>query len=305
MKRSPKMKAKIYFQQQAGTASIDNLNELWEEILKQNWLGSLDIPVVVRAAGKWFSPLVEQTASSLVQYLNEKAYYQKVKYCGPGSGFWTKSIDLPNPRSFNENKEITFRVSSCCLNDGVPVTEDWLSPFLLITITGLGPDHYLGVSSILDAQAEMITVAPDYKRAMRLETIYEAHHLFRSDVCVVCGSISRKDAKRGAFWAMSNNDILLEGALAKSAGLSPKRLPQMIALSRHELIDWENVQFNGELSQLLGYTASGLIVWLTKFIERIIHIKALCSDEINILHQNSERIMLAICRRFTFIGKVG
>ncbi|MCJ7532471.1 MAG: hypothetical protein MUO64_15755 [Anaerolineales bacterium] len=304
MKRSPKMKAKIYFQQQAGTASSDNLNELWEQILKQNWLGSLDIPVVVRAAGKWFSPLVEQTASSLVQYLNEKAFYQKVKYYRPGSGFRTMSLDLPNPRSLDENKEITFRVSSCCLNDGVHVAEDWLSPFFLITITGMGPDHYLGVSSILDAQAEMVTVPPDYKRAMRLETIYETHHLFRSDVCVVCGSISRKDAKRGAFWAMSNNDILLEVALAKSAGLSPQRLPQINALSRHEVIDWENVQFNGELPQLLGYTASGLIVWFTKFFERIIHIRALWLDEINILQQNSERIMLAIRRRFNFIGKV-
>ena len=298
------MTAKIYIQQQVGAVSVDKLDELWGEILRQNWLNSLDIPVVVRAARKWFSPLVEKTACNLTKYLNEIASYQRAKYCGPGSDFWTKYPDLKNTQSVDENREITFHASSCCLSNGVPITEDWLASFFLITVTGAGPDNYLRFSSILDAQAEMIALHPDHKRAMRLEMIYEAHHLFRSDVCVVCGSISHHDVKQGTFWAMSNNDIFLEATLAKAAGLSPQRLPHIYALSRHELINWEYVQLNGESPYLIGYTGPGLISWFSKFLEQFVHNIVVLLDEITSLQQNTERIMLAVRRRLNFMGKV-
>lgn len=298
------MTAKIYFQQQVGAVSIDKLDELWGEILRQNWLDSLDINVVVRAARKWFSPLIEQTAYSLVQYLNENASNQRAKYCGPGSNLWITHPDFRNTRSVEEKIELNFRTASCCLRNGVPVTEDWLTPFFLVTVTGLGPDNYLRFSSILDAQAEMISLHPAYKRAMRLEMIYEAHHLFRSDACVVCGLISHHDIKQGTFWAMSNNDILLEVTLAKAAGLSPQSLTQICALSKHEMIDWEDVQLNGESLNLVGYTGSGLISWFSKFLEQIVHNVVDLLDEMRSLQRNSERIMLAVRRRLNFNGKV-
>jgi hypothetical protein len=298
------MTAKIYLQQQVGPVSIDKLDELWGEILRQNWLESLDIHVVVRAARKWFSPLIEQTAYSLVQYLNENASYQRAKYCGPGSNLWITHPDFRNTRSVEEKIELNFRTASCCLRNGVPVTEDWLTPFFLVTVTGLGPDNYLRFSSILDAQAEMVALHPDHKRAMRLEMIYETHHLFRSDVCVVCGLISHHDIKQGTFWAMSNNDILLEVTLAKAAGLSPQSLTQICALSKHEMIDWEDVQLNGESLNLVGYTGSGLISWFSKFLEQIVHNVVDLLDEMRSLQRNSGRIMLAVRRRLNFNGKV-
>ena len=67
----------------------------------------------------------------------------------------------------------------------------------------------------------------------------EAHRLGASDLAIACGT----HPADGDWWVASPSDVLVEGAVARAAGLDPRELPGIRAIARHELLaSWEAEQ---------------------------------------------------------------
>ena len=287
-----------------GPASEADLTVLWDEIMRRGWLDFTHGPVIVRPGCRWFSPLVEQTALSLVEYLNQRAPQAEVLYIDVASAQKAALSVLPDRGKMQGRDELDLRVLGCCLQDGVPLAEAWLSPFSLVTVSGAGPDSFLGFSSVLRAQAEMIALPPNRARALQLECIYEAHRLVRSDMAVVCGPVSRRNAQPGVFWAVSNSDVAPEAAVAQAAGLVAERLPHLRYLARHEVIEWDGAPAGGDLPRLTGYAAPVLIVWCTGAAWALIRSLVMLSDNVRRVRKNLYRIAPAIRKRLARKARV-
>lgn len=296
--------ADVLVHTERGPASEADLTVLWDEIMRRSWLDFTHGPVIVRPGCRWFSPLVEQTTLSLVKYLNQRVPQAEVLYIDVASAQKAELPGLPDCEKTQGGDELDLRVLGCCLQDGVSLAEAWLSPFSLVTVSGAGPDSSLGFSSVLRAQAEMIALPPNRARALQLECIYEAHRLVRSDMAVVCGPISRRNAKKGVFWAVSNSDVALEVAVAQAAGLVAERLPHLRYLARHKVIEWDDAPVGGDLPRLTGYAAPVLIVWCTRAAWALICSVGMLSDDLQRLWQNRHRILSGIRSRFAKKAKV-
>jgi hypothetical protein len=110
----------------------------------------------------------------------------------------------------------------------------WFEPFFLATVAAVHPDRRWRIGAILQAQAEVLAFLNPGAPAGLL--LAEAHRLGASDLAVACGS----HPATGDWWIASPSDVLVEGAVARSAGLDPRELPAVRAIARHELVaSWE------------------------------------------------------------------
>jgi hypothetical protein len=215
---------------QADTAREAALARLCDRVESRGWLATTEPRVVVRVAEAHRSPVVVETAWSLVERFTR-------------AGLPTELLD--GPPAIPE----TIGVTGVMLPE-LRVPAAWLDAFLLVTVTGAGPhpDHRLG--AILVAQTEPLrwagTDGPPTSLAL------EAHRLGASDLVVVCG-----EAGSEAWWLVSPSDVAAEIALARVCGIDGRMLPLVEALAAHGSVPSVGA-IEGVLPRLGGLVGSRL-----------------------------------------------
>lgn len=206
------------------------LAQLWGRAEGQGWLATAEPRAVVRVAHGHRSPVVIETARSLVEHLGRMGLRTELaeERAGVAEAVGVAGIALPE----------------------LAVPAAWLDAFLLITVTGAGPhpDHRLG--AVLDAQAEPLRRAGT--KAAPGVLALEAHRLGASDLAIVCG-----EAGSEAWWLVSPSDVAAEMTVARAAGIDPRNLPLFRTLAVHESLP-EGVAIDGDLPRLEGLVGSAL-----------------------------------------------
>src|SRR4029450_10541133 len=78
-----------------------------------------------------------------------------------------------------------------------------------------------------------------------------------SDLAIACGS----HPTDGDWWVVSPNDVLVDGSVARAAGIDPRDLPSVRTIARHELLEsWEATASAPELSDLAGSAAAARVL---------------------------------------------
>ena len=206
------------------------LAQLWERVAARGWLATSEPRVIVRVADAHRSPLVVETARSLVERLAQ-------------AGLPTELVD-GRPAAFD-----TVGVTGVALPE-LLVPAAWLDAFLLVTVTGAGPDPDHRLGAILAAQSEPLRWAGTQGPPTALAL--EAHRLGASDLVVVCG-----EAAGEAWWIVSPSDVAVEIALARVCGVDGRTLPLVRALATHESVPSVGA-IEGALPRLDGLLGSAL-----------------------------------------------
>ena len=243
--------------------SID-LSSLWSKLLKSNWIDPSQGRVVIRTGEDCIYQITEHTARSLSAYLSQK----EPKF---DPIYWDNRFDLTeflqgleNENSRSSHANFIWNAKSIFFPKGVPLSSLMFTPHSLITITTPFSDPQLKHSSILSVQAELIPFSKTIRNIFKMECIYEAHRLLRSDVTIVCGPISTSDLQKGWFWAVSNNDIGVEIFIARAAALKEKDLPHLRYIQKHEIIRINNLISEDKLPKLEGYSTSSAKAWCVR-----------------------------------------
>jgi hypothetical protein len=214
---------------QADASRAEALARLWGRVAGQGWLATNEPRVVVRVADAHRSPLVLETARSLVERFRN-------------AGLPAELLDGRPPAL--EKVGVT----------GIALTElrvpaVWLDAFLLATVTGCGPDRDQRLGAILSAQSEPLRWAGTEGSPTVLAL--EAHRLGASDLVVVCGEVADE-----AWWIVSPSDVAAEIALARVCGVDGRTLPLIRALAAHELLPSVSA-IESALPRLHGLMGSG------------------------------------------------
>jgi hypothetical protein len=272
---------------QFSLAETENeIARLFERVVHNGWLPRASSMLVVRLDADR-SAIAKRVADTIIASCTDLGYAQAL--------LWTKDNALLLGHADSSASDLPalsdFRLLSACMPHGVPAYMLWLVPFDLVTVTTPRPDRQCGLSAILAAQARML--ADD--RAWRLELIAEAHRLIRSDVAVVCGSFSPDESAR-AFCALSNDDVALEVAIGRAAGIHPSRLPHLRFLSTQYVISFD-AQVIGELPSLNGLVAP---TWLSMPIHAFWRLVRYCDQartDLGLARANLARIPGFLVRR--------
>jgi len=196
------------------------LRSLCQEVGARGWLDPGTLPVIIRVGQRWRTPLVVETARSLAASLADRF---------PGSDVQVADIPMASASS----TEPVIRVAgSGSLELSVPAS--WFDAFLLVTVTGVGPDPLARMHGVLAAQAEPLR-RPDNGAAPDA-LVYEAHRLGASDLVIACGCVDRFDDASEAWWVASPCDVAAEVVVARACGLAPERLPVACAFASHETL---------------------------------------------------------------------
>jgi hypothetical protein len=206
------------------------LARLWDRLAVRGWLATTEPRVLVRVAEAHRSPLVAETARSLVGRFTR-------------AGVASELID-GRPEHLD-----AVGVTGIVLPE-LRVPAAWLDAFVLVTVTGAGPDPDHRLGAILAAQAEPLRWAGTEGSPTAL--VLEGHRLGASDLVVVCG-----DAGGEAWWLASPSDVAVEIALARVSGIDGRTLPLVRALAAHESIPPVGA-IEGALPRLDGLVGSGL-----------------------------------------------
>jgi len=265
----------------------NEITRLFERVIHNGWLPRAGSALVVRLDAEW-SEIAKRVADAIVAFCTGLGYVQVL--------LWTKDKPLPfgyAGSSASDSLALSdFRLLSACMPHGVPARMLWLAPFDLVTVTTPRPDRQCGLSAILAAQARML--ADD--RAWRLELIAEAHRLIRPDVGVVCGPLPSSSEPVRAFCALSNDDIALECAVARAAGVHPLRLPHLRFLSTQHVISFDSKTI-GELPALNSLVAP---TWLTRPVLAFWRLARYCDQartDLSLARANLARIPDFLARR--------
>ncbi len=273
--------------------SESTLASLWAELLRRRWIDAELGRVTVRAGKTWFLSVIEQTARSLVEYLDREAPAIQIVRSFPEEG-----RAMPRIRQADEGEvsspPFDWQTRSCIWRAGVSVSSEWLLPGSLVTIAAPGPDRQLRNSSALAAQAELIRFSPFRCQAYRQQCLYEAHRLLRSDAIIVCGPLSRFHPQKGWFWIAGNSDVGVEAAVARAAGIKPEVLPQLRFLKKHETVDLDHLIVEGDLPRLEGYSASRLSAWTVRGSWKIRGRIMSVGDDLVRLRENLPRLRAAV-----------
>jgi hypothetical protein len=171
----------------------------------------------------------------------------------------------------------------------VHVPRLWFEPFFLVTVTTVHPDRRWRIGGILCAQAEVLArVNPGAPAGLLLA---EAHRLGASDLAVACGT----HAATGDWWIASPSDVLVEGAVARAAGLDPRELPGIRAIARHELVaSWEAEQVTPDLRGVAAGAAGAAILAVR---ERGAAAGRRTLEDIGLVTRNLRKVPQALRRR--------
>jgi hypothetical protein len=215
--------------EQDGQDRAARLRDLGGRMSELGWLEGAAARAVLHIGSSGRSALAVETAGAVVAAL--RAY-------APSAHL--DILDLAEPRTgrFGLPGLILDRDDTVVVRGprgaAVRIPRLWFEPFFLVTVATVHPDRRWRIGGILRAQAEVLArVNPGAPAGLLLA---EAHRLGASDLAIACGT----HPASGDWWITSPSDVLVEGAVARAAGLDPRELPAVRAIARHELVaSWE------------------------------------------------------------------
>jgi hypothetical protein len=209
---------------------------------ERGWLDGAARRVVLHVGVAGRCGLAVETAQALAVLLRERAPSGHLEVLDPaeGAGDWTgvprlavareEAIAVQGPRG------IVVRVPRL-----------WFEPCFLVTVAGVHPDRRWRIGGVLQAQSEILAYLNPGKASSIL--LSEAHRLAASDLAIACGS----HPTDGDWWVVSPSDVLIEGAVARAAGVEPQTLPSIRTIARHELLGaWDDASAVTDLSRVTG-----------------------------------------------------
>ena len=215
--------------EQDGRARAARLRDLGGRIGELGWLDGAVARAVVHVGSAGRSALAVETAVAVAVALRERAPAVRVELLDLAES----TSDRHGFPSVALDREQTVVVRGP-RGAAVQVPALWFEPFFLATVAAVHPDRRWRIGGVLPAQAEVLAFLNPGAPAGLL--LAEAHRLGASDLAVACGN----HPVTGDWWIASPSDVLVEGAVARSAGLDPRELPGVRAIARHELVtSWE------------------------------------------------------------------
>ena len=267
----------LVHQRAAGTTDLE---PLWHETRRREWLAPGAGPVVIQIDRRWRSPLVVETARSLAAYLGAQLLAARVVLMDPAAG------------SASAGEESAFTVAGTVAHS-LRVPAAWFEGAFLITITGVGPDAVTRLSAVLDAQAAPLQALNPSTPAMTLA--YETHRLFASDLVVACATAHRNDPSSEPCWFVGPSDLGVEMALARACGCDPSRLPYVALLARHEIVPALAPEHGA--TALQGYLAPAWQARMHAARTRVATTRHAIIQDVVAVRRNLRRIPPAIRRR--------
>ena len=214
------------------------------------WLDGATGRAVLHVGAVGRTTLAVETAQALAALLRERAPSLRLEILDPAedggewNGFPRLAVDRHETVEVHGPRGIAVRV---------PLL--WFESFFLVTVAAVHPDRRWRIAGVLQAQAEMLAyLNPGMASGVLLA---EAHRLGASDLAIACGS----HPTDGDWWVASPIDVLVEGSVARAAGIDPRHLPSIRTIARHELLEsWEATTAGPELSGLAGGAAAASVL---------------------------------------------
>jgi hypothetical protein len=233
-------KTKLLTVAQQGAPRAAVLRDLLTQVASLGWFDGPAGRAILHVGASGRSTLAAETALAVAATLRERAPSLRLEVLDPAeaSGEWNGVPRLAVDR------EDTVQVLGP-RSIAVRVPRFWFESFFLVTVAAVHPDRRWRIAGVLQAQAELLAyLNPGMASSVLLA---EAHRLGASDLAIACGS----HPTDGAWWVASPNDVLVDGSVARAAGIDPRDLPGIRTIARHELVEsWEATGSAPELSGL-------------------------------------------------------
>jgi hypothetical protein len=225
---------------QHGASRASAIGRLIGQTAARGWLDGAGTRVVLHVGTAGRSALAVETAQTLAALLRERVPSIHLEVLDPaeGAGEWN---GVPRMAVAHEDT-IAVQGPRGIL---VRVPRLWFTPFFLVTVAGVHADRRWRIGGVLQAQSEILAyLNPGMASGILLA---EAHRLGASDLAIACGS----HPKDGDWWVVSQSDVLIEGSVARAAGIDPRTLPSIRTIARHELLEaWEETTATADLPRL-------------------------------------------------------
>jgi hypothetical protein len=270
--------------EQDGHGRAARLRDLAGRIDGLGWLDGAVERAVIHVGSSGRSALAVETARAVATALRDHAPTLRIEMLDlteSGSdrhGFPGVSLD--------RDDTVTVRGPR---GASVHVPRLWFEPFFLATVAAVHPDRRWRIGGVLQAQAEVLAYLNPGAPAGLL--LAEAHRLGASDLAVACGG----HATRGDWWIASPSDVLVEGAVARAAGLDPRELPGVRAIARHELLtSWEAEHGAPDLR---GVASGALAATILAAGERSAAAGRRTIEDVGLMARNLRKVPQALRRR--------
>jgi hypothetical protein len=265
------------------------LSSLWQRVAELGWLPVATPRIVIQIGQAWRSPIVEETARSLIEFLgNHVDVAIDVLDAAAAGDRWGRA------RVRNVAAEDTLDLSADAMRGALTVPRLWFESFSLVTITGAGPSAASRISCVLDAQADPLRRLgnPPVREAL----IYEAHRLAGSDLAVACGHVGKDDPASRRWWAVSASDVAVDQAVASEAGIEQPDVRDVRALARHELVA-PPPEMLGNLPRLRGHAAPPWQMRVAAVRTTALACRHVLSHDLAMLRSNLHRVPGFLRRR--------
>jgi hypothetical protein len=270
--------------EQDGQDRVARLRDLGGRMRDLGWLDGAVTRAVLHIGSSGRSPLAVETAGAVAAAL--RAYVPDAHL---------EILDLAEPATERYGlPAITLDRDDTVVVRGprgvaVHVPRLWFEPFFLVTVATVHPDRRWRIGGILPAQAEILArLNPGAPAGVLLA---EAHRLGASDLAIACGT----HPVTGDWWIASPSDVLVEGAVARAAGLDPRELPGIRAIARHELLaSWEAEQTAPDLR---GVATGAVAAAILAAQERSAAAGRRTFEDVGLVTRNLRKVPQALRRR--------
>lgn len=270
--------------EQDGHDRAARLRDLTGRIDGLGWLDGVVERAVIHIGRSGRSPLAVETARAVAAALGDQAPALRIEVldlAGQGNGrlgFPSMRLDRDDAVSVRGPRGVSLHVPRL-----------WFEPFFLVTVAAVHPDRRWRIGGVLQAQAEVLTsLNPGAPAGLLLA---EAHRLGASDLAIACGA----HGTRGDWWIVSPSDVLVEGAVARAAGLDPRELPGVRAIARHEVLaSWEAEH---DAPDLRGVASGALAATILAARERSAAAGRRTVEDVGLVARNLRKVPQALRRR--------
>jgi hypothetical protein len=270
--------------EQDGQDRAARLQDLGGRIGDLGWLDGAVTRVVLHIGSSGRSPLAVETAGAVAAALRAyvpPAHLEVLDLAEPA----TERYGLP-AITLDRDDSVVVRGPR---GVAVHVPRLWFESFFLVTVATVHPDRRWRIGGILSAQAEILArLNPGAPAGVLLA---EAHRLGASDLAIACGT----HPVTGDWWIASPSDVLVEGAVARAAGLDPRELPGIRAIARHELLAaWEAEQTAPDLR---GVATGAVAAAILAAQERSAAAGRRTFEDVGLVTRNLRKVPQALRRR--------
>lgn len=273
----------------AGCGGDQVLRDLLLAAADGGWFDCSASRVVIEARGAEQNPAAARTARTLAAFLSESGRFESVYIAGLPS-----ATGPPSTIGVDTRASQLIRVAAPLSVDGLLIPRDWFEHDYVVAVDACRRSAWGEISGSLNAQAESLR-----RLGNRLDCdslVYEGHRLASPDVAIVCGHTTPDQVPSHQWWAIGTSDVAVELALADAAGVEPRTLSSIKALSRHGLLP-DHVALIGELPFLGEYHAPTWRRFVKPVYTAVTRFWAALRRDVSRSRRNLHKIPRAVSRR--------